>query len=104
MYFIACSRSGNACRARRAVAEFESAIISLRNSGFRILRLERDKGDLAFKPFARACASRLCLGVRLGKFQLLLSYGNRGDRAVFRRNLICGHERFSRRARPFGRG
>lgn len=104
MYFIACSRSGNACRARRAVAEFESAIISLRNSGFRILRLEGDKGNFVFKPSARSCAPRLCLGFRLGEFQLSLSYGNRGDCALFRRYLICRHERFSRCARSFGRG
>ena len=104
MSFIARSRRGNACGTRRAVAEFESALIPLRNRDFRLLRMEGNEGHFAFESSARACAPRLRLGVRMGKFQLPLSHGERSHYALFRRCLIRGNERLSCRARSDGRG
>lgn len=98
MRAVADSRRGNACGARRAVAGFEPAFVRLRNFGFRRLRIAGDKGNRALQSFARARIARLCMGVRLGKFQLALSHRERDSPTLSGWRGLCGAERDPRGA------
>ena len=104
MSYLARTRRGNACGAGCAVAEPEPALVRSRDDPLRLLRVEGDEGNFPAQSIFGAVAFAVCVGVRMGEFQLSLPDRGRLCYALLRRHFIRGTERSFGGARSYGRG